>query len=64
MYVKKQNCRIWSENNPQAIIDTTLHYKDAAVQWCALWTERAIGTYFFNNEAGLNAAVLGERLEP
>ncbi|GFV48616.1 hypothetical protein TNCV_5069011 [Trichonephila clavipes] len=24
-YVNKQNCRIWSEANPQGVVETTLH---------------------------------------
>ncbi|GFW43997.1 putative transposable element [Trichonephila clavipes] len=35
-YVNKQNCRIWSEANPQAYIETPLHPEKLTV-WCALW---------------------------
>ncbi|GFY32154.1 transposable element Tcb1 transposase [Trichonephila clavipes] len=35
-YVKKQNCRIWSEANPQVHVETPLHPAKLTV-WCALW---------------------------
>ncbi|GFW80048.1 uncharacterized protein TNCV_984571 [Trichonephila clavipes] len=35
-YVYKQNCRIWSEANPQLYVETPLHPEKLAV-WCALW---------------------------
>ncbi|GFV29182.1 uncharacterized protein TNCV_4602141 [Trichonephila clavipes] len=35
-YVNKQNCRIWSEANPQVYVDTPLHPEKLTV-WCALW---------------------------
>ncbi|GFV92671.1 uncharacterized protein TNCV_1375221 [Trichonephila clavipes] len=35
-YVNKQNCRIWSEANPQVYVETTLHSEKLTV-WCALW---------------------------
>ncbi|GFW33989.1 uncharacterized protein TNCV_286731 [Trichonephila clavipes] len=35
-YVKKQNCRIWSEANPQVYVELTLHPEKLTV-WCALW---------------------------
>ncbi|GFU43202.1 hypothetical protein TNCV_1566621, partial [Trichonephila clavipes] len=36
-YVNKQNCRIWSEANPQVYVETPLHPEKLTV-WCALWT--------------------------
>ncbi|GFU07126.1 transposon Tf2-9 polyprotein [Trichonephila clavipes] len=33
-YVNKQNCRIWSEANPQVYVETPLH---PLTVWCALW---------------------------
>ncbi|GFY17830.1 uncharacterized protein TNCV_1075651 [Trichonephila clavipes] len=39
-YVKKQNCRIWSEANPQVYVETPLHPEKLTV-WCALWAARA-----------------------
>ncbi|GFX79729.1 transposable element Tc1 transposase [Trichonephila clavipes] len=35
-YVNKQNCRIWSEANPQVYVETPLHPEKLTV-WCALW---------------------------
>ncbi|GFV27618.1 hypothetical protein TNCV_4181631 [Trichonephila clavipes] len=35
-YVNKQNCRIWSEANPQVYVETPLHPEKMTV-WCALW---------------------------
>ncbi|GFV96958.1 hypothetical protein TNCV_4351711 [Trichonephila clavipes] len=35
-YVNKQNCRIWSEANPQVCVETPLHPEKLTV-WFALW---------------------------
>ncbi|GFW48400.1 transposable element Tc3 transposase [Trichonephila clavipes] len=35
-YVNKQNCRIWSEANPQVYVESPLHPEKLTV-WCALW---------------------------
>ncbi|GFY08924.1 hypothetical protein TNCV_4661161 [Trichonephila clavipes] len=35
-YVNKQNCRIWSEANPQVYVETPLDSEKLTV-WCALW---------------------------
>ncbi|GFS84698.1 uncharacterized protein TNCV_4608081 [Trichonephila clavipes] len=35
-YVNKQNCRIWSEANPQVYVETPLLPEKLTV-WCALW---------------------------
>ncbi|GFY24882.1 hypothetical protein TNCV_2690731 [Trichonephila clavipes] len=45
-YVNKQNCRIWSEANPQVYVETPLHPEKLTV-WCALWAGGIIGPYFF-----------------
>ncbi|GFU38343.1 hypothetical protein TNCV_2433341 [Trichonephila clavipes] len=35
-YVNKQNCRIWSEANPQVYVETPLHREKLTV-WGTLW---------------------------
>ncbi|GFW83501.1 hypothetical protein TNCV_4590021 [Trichonephila clavipes] len=35
-YINKQNCRIWSEANPQVYVETPLHPEKLTV-CCALW---------------------------
>ncbi|GFU35185.1 hypothetical protein TNCV_2106281 [Trichonephila clavipes] len=35
-YVNKQTCRIWSEANPQVIVETPVHTEKLTVS-CALW---------------------------
>ncbi|GFW01648.1 hypothetical protein TNCV_4085631 [Trichonephila clavipes] len=52
-YVCKQNCRIWSEANPQVYVETPLHPEKLTV-WCALWAGGIIGPYFFKNDEGHN----------
>ncbi|GFX97659.1 transposable element Tc3 transposase [Trichonephila clavipes] len=42
-YVNKQNCRIWSEANPQVYVETPLHPEKLTV-WCALWAEAVVPT--------------------
>ncbi|GFX15489.1 transposable element Tc3 transposase [Trichonephila clavipes] len=59
-YVNKQNCRIWSEANPQVYVETPLHPEKLTV-WCALWTGGIIGPYFFKNDKGHNITVNGDR---
>ncbi|GFX29178.1 putative DD41D transposase [Trichonephila clavipes] len=59
-YVNKQNCRIWSEANPQVYVETPLHPEKLAV-WCALWAGGIIGPYFFKNDEGHNVTVNGDR---
>ncbi|GFU77386.1 DUF4817 domain-containing protein [Trichonephila clavipes] len=48
-YANKQNCRIWSEANPQEYVETPLHPETLTV-WCALWAGGIIGPYFFKND--------------
>ncbi|GFV57167.1 transposable element Tc3 transposase [Trichonephila clavipes] len=58
-YVNKQNCRIWSEANPQVYVETPLHPEKLTV-WCALWAGGIIGPYFKIDE-GHNVPVNGDR---
>ncbi|GFT24190.1 hypothetical protein TNCV_2064301 [Trichonephila clavipes] len=50
-YVNKQNCRIWSEANPQVYTKTPLHTETLTL-WCALWAGGIIGPYFFKSDEG------------
>ncbi|GFW91966.1 uncharacterized protein TNCV_2152461 [Trichonephila clavipes] len=59
-YVNEQNCRIWSEANPQVYVETPLHPEKMTV-WCALWAGGIIGPYFFKNDEGHNVTVNGDR---
>ncbi|GFV85766.1 putative transposable element [Trichonephila clavipes] len=59
-YVNKQNCRIWSEANPQVYVETPLHPEKLTV-WCALWAGGIIGPYFFKTDEGHNVTVNGDR---
>ncbi|GFU30153.1 uncharacterized protein TNCV_1649251 [Trichonephila clavipes] len=59
-YINKQNCRIWSEANPQVYVETPLHPEKLTV-WCALWAGGIIGPYFFKNDEGLNVTVNSDR---
>ncbi|GFS57666.1 putative DD41D transposase [Trichonephila clavipes] len=59
-YVNKQNCRIWSETNPEVHVETPLHPEKLTVR-CALWAGGIIGPYFFKNDEGHNVTVNGDR---
>ncbi|GFW82280.1 uncharacterized protein TNCV_3817611 [Trichonephila clavipes] len=59
-YVNKQNCRIWSEANPQGYVETPLHPEKQTVG-CALWAGGIIGPYFFKNDKGHSVTVNGDR---
>ncbi|GFV84193.1 putative DD41D transposase [Trichonephila clavipes] len=59
-YVNKQNCRIWSEANPQVYVETPLHPEKLTV-WCALWVGGIMGPYFFKNDENHNVTVNGDR---
>ncbi|GFX06504.1 transposable element Tc3 transposase [Trichonephila clavipes] len=56
-YVNKQNCRIWSEDNPQVFVETPLHPEKLTV-WCALWAGGIIGPYFFKTDEGTTVTEL------
>ncbi|GFW33007.1 transposable element Tc3 transposase [Trichonephila clavipes] len=59
-YVNKQNCRIWSEANPQVYVETPLH-PEKLIVWCALWAGGIIGPYFFKNDESHYVTVNGDR---
>ncbi|GFV55920.1 transposable element Tc3 transposase [Trichonephila clavipes] len=56
-YVNKQNCRIWSEANPQVYVETPLHPETLTV-WCALC---AGGNPSSKTKEGHNVTVNGDR---
>ncbi|GFW02415.1 uncharacterized protein TNCV_1733301 [Trichonephila clavipes] len=58
-YVNKQNCRIWSEANPQVYVESPLHPEKMTV-WCALWAGGINSPYFFKNDGGHNVTVNGD----
>ncbi|GFX20795.1 uncharacterized protein TNCV_78521 [Trichonephila clavipes] len=60
LLVEWQNCRIWSEANPQVYVETPLH-PEKLIVWCALWAGGIIGPYFFKNDEGHNVTVNGDR---
>ncbi|GFU97224.1 transposable element Tc3 transposase [Trichonephila clavipes] len=55
-YVNKQNCRIWSEANPQVYVETPLHPEK--LTFCALY---GLVESFFKNDEGHNVTVNGDR---
>ncbi|GFV64634.1 putative transposable element [Trichonephila clavipes] len=54
-YVNKQNCRIWSEANPQVYVKTPLHPENLTGALYGLVES------FFKNDEGHNATVNGDR---
>ncbi|GFV82190.1 uncharacterized protein TNCV_2790881 [Trichonephila clavipes] len=50
-YVNKQNCRIWSEANPQVYVETPLHPEKLTV-WCDLLAGGIIGPYLWFQQDG------------
>ena len=59
-FVNKQNCRIWSQQNPQQFLQTLLNPEKCTV-WCGLHAGGIIGLYFFLNEDGVRCTVNGDR---
>ncbi|GFX66160.1 transposable element Tc3 transposase [Trichonephila clavipes] len=62
-YVNKQNCRIWSEPNPQVYVETPLHPEKLTV-WCALWAGAVVPTRRRNmsHSSCHNRETFGDRL--
>ncbi|GFS48008.1 hypothetical protein TNCV_3599521 [Trichonephila clavipes] len=61
-YVNKQNCRIWSEANPQVYVETPLHPEKLTV-WCALWAEDGTLDHLEDNIRRLIADIRPQMLE-
>lgn len=59
-FVKKQNCRIWGDSNPQQIQQLPMHPEKLTV-WCGLWSGGIIGPFFFKNDAEVTVTVNGVR---
>lgn len=59
-YVNKQNCRIWSEDQAEALQELPM-YPEKVTVWCGLWAGGIIGPYFFKGDDGRNVTVNGER---
>ena len=59
-YVNKQNCRIWNEDQPEALQVLPMHPEKVTV-WCGLWAGGIIRPYFFKGDDGRNVTVNGER---
>lgn len=59
-FVNKQNCRIWSNENPKEFVGVPLHPQKLTV-WCAIWAGGVIGPYFFKDNAGQTVTVNGQR---
>ncbi|GFY30056.1 hypothetical protein TNCV_4073691 [Trichonephila clavipes] len=54
-YVNKQNCRIWSEANPQVYVETPLHPEKLTGALYGLVES------FFKNDEGHNVTINGDR---
>lgn len=59
-FVNKQNCRIWADEQPEAIQELPMQPEKCTV-WCGLWAGGIIGPYFFKNAEGVRVTVNGPR---
>uniref|UniRef100_W8AUP5 Uncharacterized protein n=1 Tax=Ceratitis capitata TaxID=7213 RepID=W8AUP5_CERCA len=58
--LKKQNCRFWSEDQPEALQELPMHPEKVTV-WCSLSAGGITRTYFLKGDANRNATVNSER---
>ena len=59
-YVNKQNCRIWSEDQPEELQKLPMQPEKLTV-WCSLWAGGIIAPYFIKDAANRNVTMNGER---
>jgi len=45
--VQKQNCRIWGEENPHAVVERDTQMRAHVTVWCAISSSAIVGPYFF-----------------
>ena len=55
-YVNKQNCRFWSEDQPDELQKLPVHPEKVTV-WCNLWAGGIIRPYLFKDAANRNVIV-------